>query len=264
MALDYDALAAPGGPLHAELTALNAAIRSALEAAGADPVLNGNLFYRHLLPRFWESGPEAEMDAKRRTLFEVACHGRTLLEIGVNGGHSLLLAKLANPDLTCIGVDIAAQVDPSWARVDLYVPVAMDWLARRFPGDMRFVVGDSRLEAPRIAVEEPDLRLDILHVDGAKETYLRDVVNLLPLLHPDSLIVVDDTNMAIVQLAVERLVRARLVELHPGFPVERRQKYQHVVLRPRPDPARRRGARRLARKILWQLGIDRRLPYGWR
>lgn len=253
---------APAG-FEADLAALNDTLRRALEAAGADPVLNGNLFYAHLLPRFWEAPPEPEMEAKRQTLTDVARRGRTLLEIGVNGGHSLLLAKAANPDLACIGLDIAARVDPTWARVDLYVPVAMDWLARRYPGDMRFLVGDSRVECPRLAVAEPDLRIDILHVDGAKETYLRDVVNLMPLLHPASLVVIDDTDMAVVRLQVSQLVRAGLMELHPDFPPERHQKYQHVVLRPLPDPARARGLRRLGKRALWRLGLDRRLPYGW-
>jgi hypothetical protein len=226
-------------------------------------VLNGNLFYPHLAPRFWARPPEPESEAKRRTFFEVARRGGTLFEIGVNGGHSLLLAKSANPALRCIGLDIAAQVDPAWARVDLYVPVAMDWLARRFPGDLRFIVGDSRLACPRFAVETPE-PIDILHLDGAKENYLRDVVNLLPLLHRLSLVVVDDTDMAVVRLAVVRLIRAGLLALHPDFPPESGQRYRHVVLRPLPDPRPARGARRLGRKALWALGLDRRLPFGWR
>jgi hypothetical protein len=248
----------------ADLADLNRALHDALSAAGVAPVLNGNLFYGHLAPGFWQAPPEPESAAKRRALAAVARRGRTLLEIGVNGGHSLLLAKSANPGLVCIGLDIAAQVDPTWARVDLYVPVAMDWLARRFPGDMRFFVGDSRLEAPRFAVENPEVRIDILHVDGAKETYFRDVVNLLPLLHAGSLDVIDDTDLAQVRLAVTRLVRAGLAELHPDFPVERNQRYQHVVLRPLPEPRRTRGLQRFGRRALWALGLDRRLPYGWR
>lgn len=259
----YDALVA-SETFQADLAALNAALRGALEAAGADPVLNGNLFYPHLAPRFWERPLEPEAEAKRRALVEIARRGRTLLEIGVNGGHSLLLAKAANPDLACIGLDVAARLDPAWARVDLYVPVAMAWLAQRFPGDIRFVVGDSRVEAPRFALEHPETRLDILHVDGAKETYFRDVVNLLPLLHADSLVVIDDTDLREVRLAVRRLVEAGLAELHPDFPPEGQQRYRHVVLRPRPEPALVRGARQLARKLRWRLGLDRRLPYGWR
>jgi hypothetical protein len=259
----YDDLLA-SATFQADLASLNTALRDALEAAGAAPVLNGNLFYPHLAPQFWKRPPEPEAEAKRRALVEIARRGRTLLEIGVNGGHSLLLAKSANPALSVIGLDVAAQLDPAWARVDLYVPVTMDWLARRFPGDIRFRIGDSRVEAPRFAVENPETRLDILHVDGAKETYFRDVVNLLPLLHEESLVVIDDTDLREVRLAVRRLVEAGLAELHPDFPPERLQRYQHVVLRPLPDPAPARGARQLARKLRWHLGLERRLPYGWR
>jgi len=45
---------------------------------------------------------------------------------------------------------------------------------------------------------------------------------------------------------------------------QRDQRYQHVVLRPLPEPRRTRGLQRFGRRALWALGLDRRLPYGWR
>lgn len=217
----------------ADLDSLNTALAAALARFKAPDYLNGNLFYAHLQSGFQSAPLLSTANAKRRRFFEIARHGTTLAEIGVNGGHSLLLAKSANPKLKCIGIDICRQIDPSWARVDVYVPVAMQWLRNRFPGDFQFLIGDSRLEAPRLAVEQPDIRLDILHVDGAKDTYLRDVVNLLPLMHRETLIVMDDSNLKPVQRAIKQLVATKLVEMHPDFPPETDEKYQHAIMRPR-------------------------------
>ena len=169
-----------------DLASLNAALCDVLRRNGVEPILNGNLLYDHLQPDFWRGPLDPRAEAKRARMVKAACSGETLFEIGINGGHSLLLAKSANPALRCIGLDICRQVCSQWARVDLYVPVAMDWLQTRFPGDFRFIMGDSRLECPRFAVENPEERIGILHVDGAKETCFRDIVNLMPPLTRDS------------------------------------------------------------------------------
>lgn len=228
---DYEHLIASEAFL-ADLRGLNSALVQSLSNCGAPLRLNGNLFYAHLQNGFVDAPLLQEAEGKRRRFVEIARRGSTFAEIGVNGGHSLLLAKSANPALKCIGIDICQQIDPSWARVDVYVPVAMKWLRKRFPGDFRFLVGDSRLEAPRLAVEHPETRLDVLHVDGAKDTYLRDVLNLLPLMHRDTLVVVDDSNLGEVRTAIRQMVATKLFELHADFPPETSEKYQHMVLRP--------------------------------
>jgi hypothetical protein len=247
-----------------DLFDLNKTLHDFLVARGEKPILNGNLFYASLRPNFLELQLDPDTEAKRRRLAAIARRGSTLLEIGVNGGHSLLLAKHANPDLRCIGIDICARLDPAWARVDLYVPVAMQWLTERFPGSFRFFRGNSLLECPRLAVEEPELQVDILHVDGDKDTYFRDIVNLLPLLRPHSIIVVDDTNLPRVQLCVRRLLRSEFFEMHSDFPEERDQKYQHVILRP---VLELRPKKSPIPKFLRRLDPLRRvrhhLPFGW-
>lgn len=240
----YDKLLASAVWSHG-LSSLNDELCRALTHVGAETRLNGNLLYRHLHPGFPDCELDPEIDDKRRNFFRLAKLGKTLVEIGVNGGHSLLLAKLANPELKCFGIDIAAQVDPTWARVDVYVPAAMQWLKDRFPGDFEFAIGDSRIEAPRLAVDRPGFRVDILHVDGDKETYLRDIINLLPLLHENSVIVVDDSNLGTVRSCIARLLRSGIAELHPDYQMPRRQTYRHKVLR-----LRRSGAVSYARAFV--------------
>ncbi len=245
-----------------DLNALNAALCDVLRREGVDPILNGNLLYDHLQPEFWKGPLEPRAEPKRARMAKAARSGETLFEIGVNGGHSLLLAKSANSALRCIGLDVCRQVDPEWARVDLYVPVAMEWLQTRFPGDFRFIVGDSRLECPRFAVENPEERIDILHVDGAKETYFRDIVNLMPLLTRESMIIVDDSNMFIVKNCIRQLIRAGIAELHPDFPRMKAGLLQNTVLRPAPERIQRlRGLRRARRRARQELKkLKRFLP----
>lgn len=228
---DYDSLI-ESEAFQANLASLNLALAESLASCAAPLRLNGNLFYAHLQNAFQNAPLLKEAEGKRRRFVEIARRGTTFAEIGVNGGHSLLLAKSANPALKCIGIDICRQVDPNWARVDVYVPVAMQWLLNRFPGDFQFLIGDSRLEAPRLAVDFPETKLDVLHVDGAKDTYLRDVLNLLPLMHRDTLVVIDDSNLSEVKTAIRQMIATKLFEMHSDFPPDTSEKYQHMVLRP--------------------------------
>ena len=225
-----DCLASPA--FRENLNDLNARLAFRLRRFDAPEELNGNLFYDHLTPNFVDAELDPKCEDKRRRLFEIARRGDLMVEIGVNGGHSLFLAKSANPDLRIIGIDIARQVRRRWARVDVYVPEAMRWFTEKYPGDCRFIIGDSRLEAPRLAVEYPETRIDILHVDGAKSTYFTDVVNLLPLMHPGTIIILDDSNITMVRRCARQLIRAGLVEHHPEFPPETELAHQHLILKP--------------------------------
>lgn len=215
-----------------ELASLNSALAGSLVAQGAPPVLNGNLFYTHLQPDFQHSELHCDIDKKRRSFSELAQRGETLFEIGVNGGHSLLLAKHSNQSLKCWGVDVCEQLDPNWARVDIYVPTAMSWLQENYPGDFQFFVGNSLSAVPEFVIKHPDLRIDLFHVDGDKLTYLRDIVNMMPLLHEESLIIVDDINLGVVRSQIRQLLRAGIIDVHGGVKTDSSQRYRHAVFKP--------------------------------
>ena len=195
---------------------LNGTLLASMEGHDGATALNGNLFYEHLDPGFAEAELAPRFAQKRINLFNLAASATRMLEVGVNGGHSLYLALSANPDLQVIGVDICRQVEPGWGPVHLYVPAAFAWLERAFPGRCRFEAGNSLLILPRIAEESPNLRIDLLHLDGAKDTHLRETLAVHDLLSRDGHVIYDDANTKPVRKSlrqVRSLNLARPVDL---------------------------------------------------
>lgn len=202
----YDSLIA-SSTWQRDLDALNTALVDGMIAAGASPQLGGSPFYRHmqgqtiLLSKF-----TTRNEIKRRRLFDLARLGTTLFEIGVNGGHGILLEKSANPRLNCIGIDICQTVGAGNPRADIYCPIAMRWLENRFPGDMRFMIGSTTDLLPGFVHDNPNLRIDILRIDGARSLYFSDFMAMRPLLHKDSYIIFDDPGWPVCQQTVRKLM----------------------------------------------------------
>ncbi|MCB8836480.1 class I SAM-dependent methyltransferase [Aurantimonas sp. VKM B-3413] len=214
-----------------DLNRLNEVLVSELRKFAAPEVLSGNLFYEHLQKDFSAAPLTPRFEGKRRRLMEIAQHGSVFFEVGVNGGHSMLLVKSANPKLRCVGVDICKQLHPAWGRVDLYVPAAMRWLRQRFPNQMRFIVGDSQIELPRYALSDERLPIDILHLDGAKHTYFQDFVNIRPSLKRGAIVVLDDSHTPVVQKCIRDLLAIGAAEVHPDFPTNPGSGDLHMVMR---------------------------------
>lgn len=184
---------------------LNEYLIDSLERAGEPPVLEGNLFYGHMARDFHKSGYLERADTKRRNFFKLAQKSNCLFEIGVNGGHSLLLALLANPELKCIGVDICARPNKKWAPVEVYVPAAFNWLKYKFADRVQLIKGNSLIEAPTFQINKPNTVVDMLHLDGAKNTHLREVLALNDLLPSGAFIVHDDINLRAVRISDRQL-----------------------------------------------------------
>lgn len=226
---DYDALVS-SRQWRARLASLNEALTDALDEYFAPRLLNGNLFYDHLQPDFHNAPLLPECEQKRRRLFEAAQRAKTMLEIGVNGGHSLFLALSANPALRCVGIDLARQAQPGWGRVDVYVPAAIEWLQREFPRRVRYFEGDSRIVAPTYVLRDGAEKIDLLHLDGDKKTYMADYFNLRPLLRKGALVVIDDTNMKMCRKIALDLEIIGELKRHPDFPETPNEKYQNLVM----------------------------------
>ena len=195
-----------------KLADLNETIADSLRREGAPVMMNGNLFYRHKKRDFQHEAFVPAFEVKRRNFFELAWRSHRLFEIGVNGGHSLLLALMANPELNCIGVDVCAQLDPSWARVDIYVPAAFRWLETTFPGRVQTITGNSLVVAPQFTLSNPDAGIDFLHLDGAKDTHLREVLALREAMRSGAFVVHDDVNARPVRLSDRQLRRIRITQ----------------------------------------------------
>lgn len=195
-----------------KLADLNETIAESLRRQQEPVRMNGNLFYRHKQRDFYNQPWVPDFDAKRRNFFTLAQRSEKLFEIGVNGGHSMLLALMANPDLKCVGVDVCAQLDPSWARVDIYVPVVFRWLEENFAGRVKFLVGNSLIVAPQYALDHSGAGIDLLHLDGAKDTHLREVLALRDVMKNGAYIIHDDFNARPVRLSDRQLRRIKITQ----------------------------------------------------
>lgn len=200
------------------LRALNQALVESLEAVGETPLIGGSPFYRHMQHGSIVTGKfTTRNDIKRRRLFDLARLGTHWFEIGVNGGHGLLLVKAANPDLKCTGIDICQTIGAGNPRADIYCPVAMRWLENRFPGDMQFMIGSSSDLLPGFVRDNPDMRIDILRLDGARKFFFSDFMTLRPLLHKDSYVVFDEPSWPLCRETVQKLMDMGELRPDPHF-----------------------------------------------
>ncbi len=151
----------------ARLAALNAIVRESGET------IEGGLFY-------WDRAleiadrPDESLAPARRNLWRACRFKRSMLEVGVNAGHAALLCLSASEDLIWTGVDICEHA---------YVEPCVAFLAREFPGRVRFFRGDSREALPRLATHHAELDFDLFHVDGGHTDALcrADISNCLRL-----------------------------------------------------------------------------------
>jgi predicted O-methyltransferase YrrM len=165
------------------------ALNEVLAATGEK--IEGNICYSdQLLPEQYKNvAPTSDRDyvVKRLNLATLSRRHSTMLEIGLNGGHSALLCLLANPALHFFAVDIG------W---HIYTHRAAEFLRARFGRRFNFWPGDSREVLPRIALERPNLKFDLVHIDGghAPELAFADISNGLRVAAKGADFIVDDIN----------------------------------------------------------------------
>jgi Methyltransferase domain len=196
--------------------------------AAANEPLVGNLMYEHLQADYVSSAPDLILRPKRDRL-RFALKGRSsLLEIGVNGGHSAFLALTSNSELRFHGVDICEHT---------YVKPAVAWLRAEFPGRVHLHEGDSRHVLPELI--RAGMQFDSFHVDGAKFTYFEDICNCQRLASGDAIIIVDDTQLRVVSRCWKRCVRQGRIAPVPQFPpMAAPMKYLNAIGRLKPAKAR--------------------------
>jgi len=207
-----------------DLAELNRCLLNALQEHGiSNPVLTGNLMYKHLQPDFCKASPDETSEEKRERLFLAAQRvpsDGACIEIGLNGGHSALILLWANPTLKVTAIDLCQHLSKDWGRVDIYVPAAAQWLKSRFGDRFTFIKGSSYDAVPTLANTKEANSVQMMHIDGAKETYRKDFLNALPMLCKRSTIVFDDYNMPTVKKQVQHLIDAQLLQFHPEFEKE--------------------------------------------
>lgn len=111
---------------------------------------------------------------------------RLILEIGFNAGHSAEIFLTASPDARLLSFDLGrvAAVAAGKAYIDA-----------RHPRRHTLVVGDSTLSLPAFAAICPEVRCDLLFIDGGHsyEVARADIGHCAGLAAPGALVAVDDT-----------------------------------------------------------------------
>lgn len=216
------------------LNHLNNSLKSELEYNNYVPVLLGNLFYDHdqRNPPFYNSGLLNECEAKRIRLFQATKNRSSMFEIGLNGGHSAFLSLMANKELIVYSNDIAEFYPPCPdIHPEIYVPTAATTLKKIFGDRFLFYKGSCLEEVPRFVEKNKHVKLDLIHIDGAKHTYTRDFMNLIPLLADNALVIFDDSNNSSVLQAVNELIKKGYLHRTPDFPsMDRTIKYRNEIL----------------------------------
>jgi hypothetical protein len=94
------------------------------------------------------------------------------LEVGVNAGHSALLALSSSARLEYYGVDLMSHA---------YTAACVDFLKGEFPGRVHLFPGDSREVLPWLVNRRAELMFDIFSVDGGhtSEVCQSDMMNCI-------------------------------------------------------------------------------------
>jgi len=118
----------------------------------------------------------------RRNFYNIVKNAKNILEIGLNGGHSMAIFLLSNPNLEVLSFDICQHA---------YVQDIANYYKNKY--NFNFIKGNSL-----ITVNEynSDKKYDIIHIDGGhtEECVRNDLINCKRFAHKDTLMIFDDSN----------------------------------------------------------------------
>jgi len=170
---------------------------------------------------------------EKRMRFSKACSMRnTMFEIGLNGGHSTFLALMSNKFLKIYSNDIAEFYPPCPdIHPEIYVQIAANTLTNFFDNRFTFIKGSCLTAVPEFIKNNPNVKFDIIHIDGEKSTYEQDFFNLIPSLNENAIVIFDDTNQDGVQMMVNELIHNKYLFRLPDFPqMNTNVKYRNEIL----------------------------------
>ena len=167
-------------------------------AMGSGAPLEGNLFYFHHEPTPGRHNVYDYFEIKRRN-FALACQESTrMLEIGLNGGHSALLALASGVEFH--GVDICYHP---------YTEPAAAFLKSKFANRFHFYKGDSLVVVPELAKRHSRLKFDMIHIDGhhGVDYCHQDTMNAMELSAKEAWLLLDDTDLPDIAAYYNSLVQ---------------------------------------------------------
>lgn len=174
-----------------------------LSIARTGESLEGNLCYwDQTPPEQYVHAPPTDDDAhvrKRINLTTIARAHRSLLEIGLNAGHSALLALYSNPTLHFFAVDIGTHA---------YTSHAATFLKEKFGHRFHFFHGDSLEVLPAIFLERPALRFDAIHLDGGHTAAIltADISNSIRMSENNATFIIDDINVEHLRKTLDNMI----------------------------------------------------------
>lgn len=121
---------------------------------------------------------------------------KSVLEIGLNGGHSSENFFQCCPQLErLLSFDICHHA---------YTQPAVEYFERFHKKEFKFVKGDSRFKVREYATDHPTEKFDLIYIDGNHEYQfcLQDLLNCRALAHSGTILWVDDYNSPEVQKAI--------------------------------------------------------------
>lgn len=134
---------------------------------------------------------------KQCLLYDACKNSKHALEIGIHGGHSLLIMLLANPGIRITCIDICY-----WTHVSRCV----DYLRSAFPdSQIAFHKGNSVSIFPEIKNTLIEEGLDFAHIDGAHEMSVieKEIEITLQILRPGNYVLFDDIGIRGLRAAIE-------------------------------------------------------------
>jgi len=131
-------------------------------------------------------GNSAEIPEQVKDLIYISRNPiKKVMEIGFNAGHSAEIFLKNNPDIDLVSFDIGHHD---------YTEHARKYIEITYPGRHRLILGDSKQTIPEFIKENPDVKFDLIFIDGGHdyETASADLENSLLLSHKDTIIAIDD------------------------------------------------------------------------
>lgn len=188
------------------LKALNKTLVQRMKKAKQAPVFHGQGFYRYRQNQpLTESPLMSRAEPLRARVAAYLAGSQRALQIGVDTGHMLLLHKTLVPQARIAAFDACQPAGRNAARVDLYVPAAMEWLTGEFADDLRFLTGRPARVIANFRRLNRRWKFDLLHFNGIDDNFLKSYGAGVGALLPEGVILIHDMDPEAVRARVEEL-----------------------------------------------------------